>query len=87
MSERTLVFDTETTGKAFFKLPPSDPSQPRLVQLAALLHDGDNEIASLHCLIIPEYFTTLQTSVKSPAPTASNGPSCKKPTSSPLALS
>lgn len=32
-----LVFDTETTGKANFRLPADHPSQPYLVQLAAVL--------------------------------------------------
>ena len=37
----TLIFDTETTGLIQFKKPYTDPSQPRLVQLAALLFDKD----------------------------------------------
>jgi len=37
----TLVFDTETTGKAEFSLPPEHPAQPRFVQLGALLFDDD----------------------------------------------
>ena len=32
-----LIFDTETTGRVDFRLPPSDPSQPDLVQLGMLL--------------------------------------------------
>ena len=34
-----LIFDTETTGRVDFRLPPSDPSQPDLVQLGMLLVD------------------------------------------------
>lgn len=53
----TLIFDTETTGKADFKKLPEDPSQPRLVQLAALLLDSDlEEIASLNLIIKPDGF-------------------------------
>jgi DNA polymerase III epsilon subunit-like protein len=36
-----LAFDTETTGKAFFKLPVSHPDQPRIIQLGAILYDLD----------------------------------------------
>ena len=53
-----LFFDTETTGKANFKLPPDHRSQPRLVQLAAILTDdtGEHEIATLNTVIKPEGF-------------------------------
>ena len=34
-----LIFDTETTGRVDFRLPPSDPAQPDLVQLGMLLVD------------------------------------------------
>lgn len=34
-----LIFDTETTGKADFTKPPTDPSQPDLVQLGMILVD------------------------------------------------
>lgn len=47
-----LFFDTETTGKASFKLPPEHESQPRLVQLAAVLQDeSGQELASLNLII------------------------------------
>lgn len=36
-----LAFDTETTGKANFKLPVSDPNQPRIIQLGAILYDDE----------------------------------------------
>lgn len=40
-----LFFDTETTGLIDYKKELSDPSQPRITQLAALLTDEDgNEI-------------------------------------------
>ena len=53
-----LFFDTETTGKCDFRAPPDAPHQPRLVQLAALLTDGQGkEIASLNVIARPEGFT------------------------------
>lgn len=55
-----LFFDTETTGKWNFKTRFKDgekwecPTQPKLVQLAALLVDDDfNEVSSLNCIIHP----------------------------------
>lgn len=52
-----LFFDTETTGKCEFKLPPEHPSQPHIVQLAAVLFD-DNRIerASLNVIVSPDGF-------------------------------
>jgi len=53
-----LIFDTATNHLANFKLPPEDPSQPRLIQLAALLLDIDFTERAAFCLIIkPEGFT------------------------------
>ncbi|OLE52909.1 MAG: hypothetical protein AUG51_15825 [Acidobacteria bacterium 13_1_20CM_3_53_8] len=57
MPDKVLLFDCETTGKADFKRPASDPCQPRLVQLAALLVEGEWELASLNCIIYPNGFT------------------------------
>jgi DNA polymerase III epsilon subunit-like protein len=51
-----LFFDTETTGKAFMKAPASDTRQPRLVQLAALLVEGTEEVACLSTIIKPDGF-------------------------------
>lgn len=56
MSERTLIFDCETTGKADFKAPVSAPHQPRIVQLAALLVEDDKELACLNTIIEPDDF-------------------------------
>ena len=53
MNERTLLFDCETTGKADFKKSISDPAQPRIVQLAALLVENSKEIAGLNLIIEP----------------------------------
>lgn len=56
-AERLLFFDTETTGKANFRAPAEHPSQPRLVQLAALLTDGQGkELASINVVIHPKEF-------------------------------
>jgi DNA polymerase III epsilon subunit-like protein len=52
-----LVFDTETTGIAQFKLPPSHPSQPRLVQIAGLVVDDDwSECSSFSLIVSPDGF-------------------------------
>lgn len=52
-----LFFDTETTGLVDFKKPANDPSQPRLVQLGAILSDDDGkELAVMDCLIKPVGF-------------------------------
>lgn len=49
-----LFYDTETTGLINFKARSHDPSQPHLVQLAALLMDDEgNEIQSLSVIIEP----------------------------------
>lgn len=52
-----LTFDTETSGKANFKKPFDDPSQPHLVQLGAVLTD-DNGIdrCTLDVIIKPDGF-------------------------------
>lgn len=50
-----LFFDTETTGKANFKCAPNHPSQPRIVQLAALLiGDDGEEHGAINVIIKPE---------------------------------
>jgi len=51
----TLFFDTETTGMAAWKLPVIDPSQPKIVQLAAILRDDatGKEQVSINFLIRP----------------------------------
>lgn len=57
----TLFFDTETTGKYDWKLPPDHPSQPHLVQLAAVLLDNEGkERAGLNLLVKPEGFSISQ---------------------------
>lgn len=50
-----LFFDTETTGLPNLKLPPSDPSQPRIVQIAALLTtDNGEEVGSFNVIVDPK---------------------------------
>lgn len=56
MNNLTLLFDCETTGKANMKAPAHDMSQPRLVQLAALLVEDDVEVASVNVVVQPEGF-------------------------------
>lgn len=47
-----LVFDTETTGLVRHNLPASDPKQPMIVQLAAILYDNDaNELHIMNTLV------------------------------------
>lgn len=53
-----LFFDTETTGKADFKAPPTAAHQPRIVQLGALLTDDEGkELQSINFIIKPNGFT------------------------------
>lgn len=53
-----LVFDTETTGKAFFGLPPGHASQPRIVQLGAILYDENQRVTSeVNLLVRPDGWT------------------------------
>ncbi len=57
-----LFFDTETTGKFFFKEPPEHPGQPDMVQLGAILahkHHLDRPariLAQLDLIIYPDGF-------------------------------
>ena len=50
MKDLTLYFDTETSGLPNFKVHNSDPSQPWVVQLAAVLCDGENPVMSMNLL-------------------------------------
>jgi len=53
----TLIFDTETNGKADFKADPCHDNQPRLVQLAGLLLDEELEpVAEMNVIIKPNGF-------------------------------
>ena len=47
-----LFFDTETTGFPKDNLPLDDPAQPHIIQIAAILDDGDGNIkASINMII------------------------------------
>jgi DNA polymerase-3 subunit epsilon len=52
MEELTLYFDTETSGLPNFKASNSDPSQPWIVQLAAVLTTQSGRgVMAMNCLI------------------------------------
>lgn len=48
-----LIFDTETTGKWDFKMPPTAAHQPHLVQLAYVLARGDRVLQSVNMIVVP----------------------------------
>ena len=51
----TLFADTETTGLPNFRKAIDDPSQPHIVQLAAVLEDENRQVVcALNTLIMPE---------------------------------
>lgn len=50
---RTLVFDTETTGKCNFKMPPDAPVQPYPVQLAVLYYHDRELLSHLNLICCP----------------------------------
>jgi DNA polymerase-3 subunit epsilon len=51
-----LTFDTETTDLPNWKVPSDDPSQPHLVQLAAILSDAETQevIEKMDVIIKPD---------------------------------
>lgn len=52
-----LFFDTETTGLANWKQPDNHPSQPRLVQLGAILTEDDGSVVrTIGVIVKPEGF-------------------------------
>jgi DNA polymerase III subunit epsilon len=56
-----LIFDTETTGKAQMRLPADHPSQPRIVQLGAILYDDTRRVvAEMNFLVKPDGWTIPQ---------------------------
>ena len=55
----TLIFDTKTTGKANFRAPASDPCQPNLVQIAAVLLDDQLQERAAFCFIIKPTFYSI----------------------------
>ncbi len=52
----TLIYDSESTGVVKHKLSASDSSQPRLVQLGAILFEGEEIIAEMNVIVKPEGF-------------------------------
>lgn len=54
-----LVFDVETTGLPQWKLPSLDPSQPRIIEIAAELVDEENGnvLGAMDLLIRPDGWT------------------------------
>jgi len=59
-----LVFDTETTGLIKKGVPLSDPSQPRCVQLGAILFEDEGAVlAELNLIIRPDGWTVPQVCV------------------------
>lgn len=53
-----LIFDTETTGKANFRAPANDESQPHIVQLGAMMvDDSGRTLGELNLIIQPDGFT------------------------------
>lgn len=58
-----LIFDTETTGLADFRLPQVHLAHPRMVSLAAILTDTDGaEISMMSAIIYPEMAIPKQAS-------------------------
>jgi len=57
-----LIFDTETSDLPNFKLPADDPAQARIVQLGAMLCDGDDfaPVAELNTIIKPDGWTIAE---------------------------
>lgn len=52
---KILFFDTETTGIPDWKIPSDDPTQPHIVQLAALLCDSESQevLESMDVIVAP----------------------------------
>ena len=53
MCPRVLYYDCETTGLPNWHAPSDDPSQPRIIQLAAIMFDDDREVACINATITP----------------------------------
>lgn len=53
-----LFFDTETTGKAEFKLDASHRAQPRIVQIGAILaDDAQKTVGEINLIVKPDGWT------------------------------
>lgn len=49
--KKVLFFDTETTGKWDFKADISSSTQPSIVQIAALLYNGTEQVAQFSLIV------------------------------------
>ncbi len=52
-----LFYDTETTGLPLFREPSSDPRQPHIVEIAAILANREGEQARFQSIILPDGWT------------------------------
>ena len=50
----TLIHDTETTGLPLYHEPSESEGQPHIVEIAALLYDGDTLVDKFHAIIRPD---------------------------------
>ena len=50
-----LIFDVESTGLAQWNLSSQEPTQPDIIQLGALLHDGEQEVDFIDTLVHPPW--------------------------------
>lgn len=57
--KKVLFFDTETTGKWDFKADISSSTQPSIVQIAALLYNGTEQVAQFS-LIVKDGYTEIE---------------------------
>ena len=53
--KKALFFDTETTGKWDFKADATAPHQPSIVQIAALLYYGTEQVAQFSLIVKDGY--------------------------------
>lgn len=60
---KALVFDTETTGLPDWKTPSEGEGQPHIVDLAAILYDGDTEVDRLNVIVRPDGWVIPQDTI------------------------
>jgi len=68
-----LFFDTETTNLPQFKKPNHDPSQPKILQLGAILASPEGDVVSEYCTLVQIGSTPIN-----PYALAAHGISAKK---------
>lgn len=49
-----MIFDTETTGLPSKTLPPDDPGQARIMQIAMLMVEDGKEVGSFYTRLMPD---------------------------------